>query len=159
MFTDIITLQKLQCHCQWYSPSLGWLATTKLALWRSKWTSIVTVIAITSGKSSPVSSDTLAIDPYLTFTHSLHVQCQWFVSFGSIKRSLQSLQIKLISFEASVTFSELSLFCLWVYTLCHVNGWFLCTTIADCIHATVEIPFGEARSMDSPFNPTCLKAC
>lgn len=57
-----------------YIPFLRGLATTNLALWWSIITSITAAVAITTSISSPISPNTLTINPYLTFSHALHVQ-------------------------------------------------------------------------------------
>ena len=69
-------------------PLLGGLATTKLTLWRSKCSRITASVTITTSIGSPVSPNALPINPYLSFPHTVHVQGQGFISFGSIEKCL-----------------------------------------------------------------------
>lgn len=78
-----------------FLPFLSWLVTTNLALWRPEGTSITAIITITIGIYSPVSSNILPIDPYLTLMHAFHVQSQGFISCWCIKISLQ-VQVKML---------------------------------------------------------------
>lgn len=71
-------------------PSLRWLATANLTLWRAESSSIAAFVTISSGVCSPVSSNALAIDPNLTFAHTAHVQGQRFISIRCIKVSLHT---------------------------------------------------------------------
>lgn len=69
-------------------PALSWLAAASLTFWRSIRPSITAFVAISISPCSPISSNVLSIDPYLTLPHTGHVQSQRIVSSGSIKISL-----------------------------------------------------------------------
>lgn len=138
-------------------PFLGGLATTKLTLWRTIPSSIIAPVAVTTSICSPVSPNALPINPYLTFTHTLHVQGQGFIPFGCIEICLPIYKRIFSIFNTIRLSSTISLHCIcYVNTLCQVNGCCFCATNDPWIHSTDEKPLVETRFMASPFRPTCL---
>lgn len=93
-------------------PFLGGLATTKLTLWRTIPSSIIAPVAVTTSICSPVSPNALPINPYLTFTHTLHVQGQGFISFGCIEICLPIYKRIFSIFNTIRLSSTISLHCI-----------------------------------------------
>lgn len=138
-------------------PSLCWLATALLTLGRSKGSSIIAFITITSSICSPVSSNTHSINPYLALPHSSHVYSQWLISFRCIKVALR-VKDTVHTFKGHLIFRCKIKFNLGtIGTLCQVSGCGACAANDPSIHSTEDIPFGDTRFMASPFSPTYFK--
>lgn len=87
-------------------PSLRCMTTTILTLCRAKLARITASLTITSGNCGPISSNTLAVNPDLTFTHTSQVQSHRLISPRCIKISLPNLKSYFHNSNVSFSFSQ-----------------------------------------------------
>lgn len=68
---------------------MGGLSTAKLTLNRTKCAFVAASITVTLCISHPISSYALPIYPYLTFSHTWHVQSQWLLPIRCVEKCLK----------------------------------------------------------------------
>lgn len=137
-----------------FVPFLSGIVTTQLAIIWPVCASVVAASAVTFSISSPVSSNAVCVDPYLTFCHASHVQSQRLISFWFIKIRLQVQQLahKCIVLPISVGghLQKVSFF----HTLYHVNGCIFGAAKDNGVHSKDWNEFHKLIA--SPVSPICV---